>query len=251
MTVRRCSPRRWKARLVANGRSAEAQVLGFRGLLDSTCVQLNVFQDASLFLAAFPGAFPRSAHGCPSTRLQRESHLKNLLAVALVTIKDFLTSSGGIIGWHRWHQLFHSLLPFVQFRDEQHVVERIPPPSHRLRGKDGLVQRDEELRVVIFHARAAYSILTRMPGALGSREEFRNQGISILGISAPEKLVPRAHLSGITGRDEKMVHHLDVAVLRGRGVRKRARMKSICREGDKGVRLETKTVEIILLGSFQ
>ncbi len=82
-----------------------------------------------------------------------------------------------------------------------------------------------------------------MPGALSSREEFRKLGISILEISAPGKAVPRAHLSGITGRGEEMVHHLDVAVLRGRGVRNRGRIKSICREGDKGIRLESKTVE--------
>jgi acetyl-CoA acetyltransferase len=50
-------------------------------------------------------------------------------------------------------------------------------------------------------------------------------------------------LSNIAGGDEDVVAHLDIAVMRWRGMGNRKHVKSIRCKGYKGVRLERETVE--------
>ena len=68
-----------------------------------------------------------------------------------------------------------------------------------------------------------------------------------LEVTVPRNTVSRAHLPSIAGGDEEMIHHhrLNVAimtVMRWRGMRDRAHIKSLGCKRDTGVRLESETV---------
>jgi hypothetical protein len=72
---------------------------------------------------------------------------------------------------------------------------------------------------------------------------FATERVSFtLEVTVPRNTVSRAHLPNITGGDEEMIHHLNVAiitVMRWQGMRDRAHIKAIGCKRDKGVRLES------------
>jgi hypothetical protein len=66
-----------------------------------------------------------------------------------------------------------------------------------------------------------------------------------LEVAAPGKAIPHPHLFRIAGRNEEVIAHLDVAMVRRRSLRDRSHKEPIWQKKDKRVWVERESLQVI------